>query len=153
MNLLKALARLPLIVCVKEFDMTFFEAVAKCYRKYFSFKGRAPRSEYWWFFLLSFLFAWPLLLSEFEEGLWFSILSFVYFMLTISVVIPGAAVWARRMHDVGRSGWSWLFFFLPVVGAIMVFRWLTKKGDEGENRFGLPDDLPFVVTATNSDKK
>jgi uncharacterized membrane protein YhaH (DUF805 family) len=127
--------------------MTFFEAVAKCYRKYFKFRGRAPRSEYWWFFLLGLLFAWPLLLSEFEEGLWFSILSFIYFMLTLSVFIPGAAVWTRRMHDIGRSGWSWMFLFLPVIGVIMVFRWLTKKGDIDENRFGLPDNLPFVTTS------
>ena len=123
--------------------MTFFEAVAKCYRKYFSFKGRASRSEYWWFFLLGFLFAWPLLLSEFEEGLWFSVLSFIYFMLTISVLIPGAAVWTRRMHDVGKSGWSWLLMFVPVIGWIIIFRRLTKQGDEGENKYGAPDGLPF----------
>lgn len=123
--------------------MTFFEAVAKCYRKYFSFKGRASRSEYWWFFLLGFLFAWPLLLSEFEEGLWFSVLSFIYFMLTISVLIPGAAVWTRRMHDVGKSGWSWLLIFVPVIGWIIIFRRLTKRGDEGENKYGAPDGLLF----------
>ena len=124
--------------------MTFFEAVAKCYRKYFSFKGRASRSEYWWFFLLGFLFAWPLLLSEFEEGLWFSILSFVYFMLTISVLIPGAAVWTRRMHDIEKSGWSWLLILIPVIGWVIIFRRLTKKGDESENKYGLPDDVPFT---------
>lgn len=124
--------------------MTFFEAVAKCYRRYFYFKGRASRSEYWWFFLLGFLFAWPLLLSEFEEGLWFSILSFIYFMLTISVFIPGAAVWTRRMHDIEKSGWSWLLIFIPVIGWIIIFRRLTKKGNESENKYGLPDDVPFT---------
>jgi len=147
------LERLPSTRCAKEHEMTFFEATAKCYRKYFVFKGRAPRSEYWWFFLLSFLFAWPLLLSEFEEGLWFSVLSFIYFILTISVVIPGAAVWTRRMHDVGKSGWSWLLFLIPFAGIILVFRLLIKKGDEGENRYGMADNLPFVRTASEEQKK
>ncbi len=147
------LERLPSTRCAKEHEMTFFEATAKCYRKYFVFKGRAPRSEYWWFFLLSFLFAWPLLLSEFEEGLWFSVLSFIYFILTISVVIPGAAVWTRRMHDVGKSGWSWLLFLIPFAGIILVFRLLIKKGDEGENRYGMADNLPFVTTASEEQKK
>lgn len=139
-------------ISVRRLEMTFFEATAKCYRKYFQFKGRASRSEYWWFFLLSFLFAWPLLLSEFEEGTWFTILSFIYFMLTVSVFIPGAAVWTRRMHDVGRSGWSWLFIFLPIVGVIMIFRWLTKKGDLEDNRFGPPDNLPFATSSTSGEK-
>ena len=125
--------------------MTFFESVGKCYRKYFKFKGRASRSEYWWFALLGFLFAWPLLLTELENGIWYSILSFVYFMLTLSVVIPGAAVWTRRMHDVGKSGWSWLLIFIPIIGVVMIFRRLTKKGDEGENKYGEPDNLPFVM--------
>lgn len=139
-------------IYVRRVDVTFFEATAKCYRKYFQFKGRAPRSEYWWFFLLGFLFAWPLLLSEFEEGTWFTILSFIYFMLTLSVFIPGAAVWTRRMHDVGKSGWSWTLGFIPIVGWIMIFRLLTKKGDVGENKYGHPDDLSFA-TSTEIDEK
>ena len=111
-----------LINCVEVFEMTFFEAVAKCYRKYFVFKGRASRAEYWWIFVAFFLFAWPLLLAETSEGTWFTILSFVYFMLTLSVIMPLLATWTRRMHDVGKSGWSWLFIFIPVVGFILLMR-------------------------------
>ena len=80
-------------------------------------------------------------------------LSFIYFILTISVVIPGAAVWTRRMHDVGKSGWSWLLFLIPFAGIILVFRLLIKKGDEGENRYGMADNLPFVTTASEEQKK
>jgi len=125
--------------------MTFFEAVAKCYRKYFVFKGRAPRAEFWWFVLIAFLFAWPLRLSEMEEGTWFTILSFIYFMLTISVVFPLMAAWTRRMHDVGKSGWTWLFIFIPLVGLILILRWASKEGDMGENKYGEPDNHSFVV--------
>lgn len=130
-------------------SMTFFEAVGKCYRKYFTFKGRASKREYWWFALLGFLFAWPLALTEVDIGFWYlsfgsnpSILNFIYFMLTISVLFPGAAVWTRRMHDVGRSGWTWTLLLVPVVGFIMVMRWLLKEGDPEENRYGFPDNLP-----------
>lgn len=133
--------------------MTFFEAVGKCYRKYFVFKGRASKREYWWFALLGFLFAWPLSLTEVSIGFWYinfndqaSILNFIYFILTVSVLIPGAAVWTRRMHDIGRKGWSWLFIFLPVIGQVLILRWLTQDGDEGENKYGEPDNNPFVKT-------
>ena len=125
--------------------MTFFEAVGKCYRKYFVFKGRAPKSEYWWFLALAFLFAWPLLLSETKEGSWYSFLSFIYFMLTLSVLTPLLAVWTRRMHDVGKSGWTWLFIFIPIVGFILLFRWATKDGDLSANKYGNPDNEPFSL--------
>ena len=35
--------------------MTFSESVKTCFSKFAEFQGRAPRSEFWWFFLLDFL--------------------------------------------------------------------------------------------------
>jgi uncharacterized membrane protein YhaH (DUF805 family) len=125
--------------------MTFFEAIAKCYRKYIVYKGRAPKSEYWWFLALTFLFAWPLLLAEIGSGSWYSFLTFVYFLLTLSTALPLSSVWVRRMHDVGKSAWHGFYFFIPVVGFFMTLRWLTKDGDQGSNKYGEPDNYPFVV--------
>jgi uncharacterized membrane protein YhaH (DUF805 family) len=133
--------------------MTFFEAVAKCYRKYFVLKGRASRAEYWWCFLAAFLFAWPLLLSETSEGSWFAILSFIYFILTFSVVMPLVSAWTRRMHDVGKSGWSWLYIFVPAVGFLVLMRWATKEGSAEANKYGEPDNHPFVQDKPASERK
>ena len=33
----------------------FVGAVKTCFMKYVDFKGRAPRSEYWWFYLFNFI--------------------------------------------------------------------------------------------------
>lgn len=126
--------------------MTFFEAVAKCYRKYFKFKGRASKSEFWWFVLVSFLFAWPLRLAETGVGTWYSILTLIYFLLTLSIIVPLMAVWTRRMHDVGRSGLTWLFVLIPFIGLLLLFRWTTKDGDMEANRYGEPDNDPFVTS-------
>lgn len=125
--------------------MTFFEAVAKCYRKYLVFSGRASKREYWWFVLLTFLFVWPLFLAEIGTGTWYGFLSFVYFMLTISTVLPLAAVWTRRMHDVGKSAWNGFFFLIPIIGFFLLLRWLTKDGDVGNNKYGAPDNHAFVI--------
>jgi uncharacterized membrane protein YhaH (DUF805 family) len=133
--------------------MTFFEAVAKCYRKYFVFKGRASRAEYWWCFAAAFLFAWPLRLAETEEGNWFAILSFIYFILTLSVAMPLLAAWTRRMHDVGKSGWSWLFVFIPIVGWILLLRWTTKEGSPVANKYGEPDNHPYMQVKPASETK
>ena len=35
--------------------MTFQTAIRTCFSKYFTFSGRASRSEYWWFFLFLIL--------------------------------------------------------------------------------------------------
>ena len=133
--------------------MTFFEAVSKCYRKYFVFKGRASRSEYWWCFLAAFLFAWPLLLSETSEGSWYAILSFIYFILTLSIFMPLLSAWTRRMHDVDRSGWNWLFIFAPIFGWILLFRWTTKEGSPVANKYGEPDNHPYAQTKPTSGAK
>jgi uncharacterized membrane protein YhaH (DUF805 family) len=128
--------------------MTFFEAIAKCYRRYFVFKGRAPKSEFWWFYLLAFLFAWPLVIAP-----WASIYSFIYFILTLSVLFPFAAVWTRRMHDIGKAGWNIFFIFLPVIGWMMILRWTMKAGDEESNKYGAPDNHPFVVPKKSMESK
>lgn len=141
------------IICVGAFEMTFFDAVAKCYRKFAIFKGRAPKSEYWWFVLLTIMFAWPLALAEIGSGSWYSFLTFVYFILTLSTSFPLAAVWVRRMHDVGKSGWHGFFFFIPIVGFFLVLRWLTKDGDPETNKFGDPDNSTFVMTSREKQDK
>ena len=56
-------------------------------------------------------------------------------MLQLSVIIPGLSVTARRLHDVGRSGW-WYFIIFTVVGIIPLLYWVCKKGDTGPNKYG-----------------
>ena len=126
-------------------NMTFFEAAGKCYRKYFVFKGRAPKSEFWWFQLLFFLFAWPLFLAELNSGTWAGFLSIFYFLLTMSAVFPYLAVLVRRLHDTNHSAWSIFIFFIPLIGFLILLRRLTKVGDQTSNKYGEPDNLPFVL--------
>ena len=93
-------------------------AAGACLRKYFSFSGRASRSEYWKFTLFCLL-----------AGMVAGIIDAAYFGAGTSalrtgpvggafglfVVLPSLAVTWRRMHDVNRSGW-WLIGIYPVIG-------------------------------------
>ena len=72
----------------KELGMT--DALKICFSKYVDFKGRARRSEYWWFQLWQLIFLIPT-----------CCLSGVVFFL------PSAASTVRRLHDTGHSGWWW----------------------------------------------
>jgi uncharacterized membrane protein YhaH (DUF805 family) len=57
------------------------------------------------------------------------------------------------MHDVGKSGWSWLFILIPVVGVILVLRWTTKEGSPEANKYGEPDNHPYVQAKPTSEVK
>ncbi len=88
--------------------MGFAEAISTCFRRYFDFSGRAVRSEYWWFVL--FVLASNLALSAIEQMTWSADPSGVEptiltSMFALATLIPTLAVTARRLHDIGRSGW------------------------------------------------
>ena len=85
--------------------MSFGEAIKACFEKYAVFSGRSRRSEYWYFYLFTFLVSLVLECIPF-----LGLLSFVWFLAQL---IPSLAVTVRRFHDIGKSGWNYLFFAIP----------------------------------------
>ncbi len=106
--------------------MTFTESVKTCFSKYADFKGRAPRSEFWYFAL--FLALMTIFLELFNE-----ILSALFGLATL---LPYIAVTARRLHDTDRSGWWQLLGLIPIIGWLILLVWLIRPGSKGRNRFG-----------------
>ena len=106
-------------------SMTFAESIKFCLSNYANFKGRASRSEYWYFALFGALvyFVSALLLPE------------LYVLAFLGLLIPTLAAAVRRLHDGGRSGWNLLWAFVPI-GGIVVFVWLVSAGEPTPNRFG-----------------
>jgi len=61
---------------------------------------------------------------------------FAFGLLTsLATFVPYMAVAARRLHDVGRSGW-WQLLPLTVLGIVPYLYWTCKRGNEGDNRYG-----------------
>lgn len=115
--------------------MTFTEAIASGFSKYSVFKGRASRSEYWWFYLFTILITWAydivLALTVADETLRVIpvlICSFV-------ILIPQLSAATRRLHDTGRSGWNQLWA-LTIIGMIPLIIWLASEGDKKNNQYG-----------------
>ena len=95
-------------------NMTFFESIRTCLTKYAEFNGRASRSEFWWFALFITLVSAALVYVHQN----------LYYIFQIAVLLPFLAAGARRLHDIGRSGWWQLFILVPVGGIILVgFLW------------------------------
>ena len=54
---------------------------------------------------------------------------------SLAILVPSFAISARRLHDVGRSGW-WQLIILTIVGIIPLFIWLVSAGDSDTNKYG-----------------
>ena len=101
--------------------MNFQTAIRSGLQNYANFKGRATRSEYWWWALFTVIVS--VLLSSIHESL--------DNLGSLVTLLPSIAVAIRRMHDVDRVGW---FILLPIYNLVLALR----RGDLGENRFGPP---------------
>ena len=107
--------------------MSFVQAVQVCLRKYVDFSGRAVRSEFWWFALFQLIVM--VVASMLGDT--------VYAVVALALVLPSLAVGARRLHDIGKSGWFLLLHLLPIIGIlVLIFFWVQPSQTEG-NEYGV----------------
>ena len=111
--------------------MSFTDAVKSVFSQYVGFKGRARRSEYWWFVLFNIIVSVVISLIARLTG-W----NFLSILYSLAVLLPGLAVAVRRLHDIGKSGWFYLFAFIPLVGAIILLVWFCKDSEPVANAYG-----------------
>ncbi len=106
-------------------------------RKYAVFSGRARRKEFWMFTLVNVIVTMVLvsfdLMLSLGTGVVLGIFSGVYGLATL---VPSLAVYVRRLHDTGRSGWWILLSFVPIAGLITLFIFTVWGGDPGVNKYG-----------------
>ena len=116
--------------------MGFIQSVSVCLRKYFTFSGRASRSEFWWFYLffivLSFLTD---IMGTLQVMLITSSLERVANLMVLILIPPFWAVICRRLHDVGKSGW-WNLIAFTGIGIILLMVWLGKGTEQKDNEYG-----------------
>ena len=109
---------------------------------YANFSGRAPRVEYWMFVLINMVIGVILTIVEQTAGLTSEPDAFTgqtqgYLtpIYSLIVLIPSLAVTVRRLHDVGKSGWS-ILLVLTCIGVIPLFIWYISAGTDGDNQYG-----------------
>ena len=135
--------------------MNFPQSVSTCFKKYLDFKGRASRSEFWYFFLFSFI-------ASVVAGGLIGVLTrpsdevpIILFVVVIALFVPLLSVTVRRFHDFGVSGWMYCAFILPTVIAnfiqdtqpslagiiklgtlVIFFVYVSQKPNKRKNKFG-----------------
>ena len=109
-------------------------------RRYAVFSGRSQRAEFWFFMLFSTLIqvalmvlddamGWVYLVDGIENGVTSTI-------ALLALLLPTLSVGARRLHDIGKSGWWQLLILLPVVGFIILLFFWVRDGQAGQNLYG-----------------
>lgn len=99
----------------------------KVLKQYVDFNGRARRKEFWMFYLFNIIISYGIVgityAMEMPE------LSFLSTFYSFGVLLPLIAVWIRRMHDVGKSGW---YCLIPIYNLILA----CTDSEEGDNNWG-----------------
>jgi len=130
-------------------DPSLWECFMDCLKnKFATFEGRARRREYWAFYLFNVIIC---------------MVPFIGTLIGLVLMIPYLAVTVRRMHDIGKSGYSllglmgvWavscigigfsmfadmLMLIIPCIlvamgAGVMFLIWTVKDSQPGENQYG-----------------
>ncbi len=128
--------------------MDFSTSVKHVFNNYATFTGRATRSEYWWFQLFEIIVQIVLAIIGFvlggmfasggaaaALGLGYTIGNVLSWIFSIAIIVPSLAVFCRRMHDTGRSGWWFFIALIPLIGAIVLLVFCCQKS-QPDNQYG-----------------
>ncbi|MET3496973.1 DUF805 domain-containing protein [Variovorax boronicumulans] len=107
--------------------MNFQTAMKTCFAKFADFSGRASRSEFWWFVLGEVV---VLIVASLIHQI-------VYLIAALGFLVPALAVGARRLHDIGKSGWFQLLMLIPLVNLVLIYFYVQPSQPES-NAHGAP---------------
>lgn len=128
---------------------SYFQAL----KKYSHFNGRASRSEFWYFILANFMMLFTLItvigikgedFGNNENNLIF--LGLFIFLYPLLMLTPFLSLCARRLHDVGLSGWLAL---IPMYNIYL----FCKKGNNGDNKYGADPYHRIIKKISNHKNK
>lgn len=106
--------------------MTFLDSIETCFKKSFQIKGRASKSEFWWFTLFYFIAIFLLVMIN-------ETLAIIFLLIILPASI---CVTVRRLHDQGKSGFFYFISIIPYVGGLILLFMCAMDGAKGKNKFG-----------------
>jgi len=90
--------------------MGFGEAISAGFSNYVNFSDRASRSEFWFWVLFCALGGIAAGVIDLLIGI-----PIIKTLFSLGTVVPYIAVAIRRLHDLDRTGWWWLLYFVPML--------------------------------------
>jgi uncharacterized membrane protein YhaH (DUF805 family) len=141
------------------YGIGLIEAIKRGFKKYATFAGRASRSEYWWWYLFTFLVYLVLGLPLYAVGIATSRdggrtpgtlaipLVILFIVFALGIIVPSLALTVRRLHDAGYSGLLALLFLIPYVGGLVILIFALLPSSPAGAKY---DPIPATPTPYNS---
>ena len=121
-------------------------------KNYANFRGCSTRKEYWLFVLFNIIFSitaaiLDLILTSVAVDFSEAVEVFaqmggvntpytqIYFNYTLLLLIPSLAIVVRRLHDIGKSGWTIFIAAIPLVGQIWFLILLCQESKQTDNKY------------------
>ena len=112
--------------------MGFSEAVQSGFSNYANFAGRATRSEYWYWVLFQVIVS--IAASVLDSMVWG--VGALNALVGLGLLLPSLAVGVRRLHDLGKSGWTFLWGLIPILGGLYLLYLAVQPSQPGDNAYG-----------------
>ncbi|WP_295995146.1 DUF805 domain-containing protein [uncultured Veillonella sp.] len=125
------------------YDVSYMEAIKRGFKQYAIFSGRASRSEFWRFIVSrEIVLDGMAVFSSIVDMILGNTSDVSDYILALIIILhliyllPTLAITCRRLHDVGKSGLTFLLVFIPIIGVFVLLSNLVKKGDNAINVYG-----------------
>jgi uncharacterized membrane protein YhaH (DUF805 family) len=102
----------------------------------FSAGGRVSRSQFWLKWVLPYFIVSIVLSLIVGVALAPTPASVVMGIYTLAALWPSLAIYIKRAHDRGRSGWFILLFLVPLLNLWPMIELLFLRGTIGANSYG-----------------
>lgn len=107
------------------------------WRRAFSFSGTSTRAQFWIFnivnavliYLVYYLMLADAIANGGETTALTGSLSLFFLVFTIPYVIASWSIAVRRLHDIGKSGWSLLLGVIPIIGSIILLVYYLSSSE------------------------
>ena len=107
------------------------------------FKGRANRSEFWYFTLFYFIFGAIAYFIDVSflgyDPMDITSIGVLQVAYNLVLLIPSFSVTIRRLHDVNKSGWN-LLWYITIIGVFYIIILNILKGTDDDNKYGAPSN-------------
>lgn len=110
----------------------FGQAIKDGFQHVVTWRGRASRPAYWWFFLFN-VAAGAVISGLYDASRPLGIT--LNILIGIPLALAGLALTIRRLHDTNRTGWWCLIGLIPIVGTIVLLVFCLMPGTPGPNRY------------------
>jgi uncharacterized membrane protein YhaH (DUF805 family) len=104
-------------------------------------KGRASRSEYWWWALFTVIVQLPgvlIILLNLNENTGLTAMTVgivISVVVSLALLIPNITVQVRRLHDINFSGGWWWLHLVGGIGSFILFIFALLPSVKEGNRF------------------